>query len=76
MTHKNKYYTIIFYKNNIEIEIHSIPEDNVNKTKLYFDLIVYYKIDNVIIRYKNKITNNEKELKYFFKNNSKFCNIL
>ena len=67
----NKYYTLNFYKDYIELKINFIPEDNFNKTKLYFDLVLYYRIDNIIIRYKNKIINNEKELKYFFKNNSK-----
>ena len=51
----NKYYTIDFYKYHIELTINIIPEDNFNKNKLYFDLIVYYKIDNVIIKYKTKL---------------------
>ena len=52
MTNQNKHYTLNFYKDHIELKINSIPEDNFNKNKLYFDLVVYYKIDNVIIRYK------------------------
>ena len=52
----------------IEIEIYFIPKDNSNKAKIYFDLVVYYSIDNTIIKYKSKIFHNEKKLKYFFKN--------
>ena len=63
----NKYYTINFYKDHIEIEINFIPKDNFNKAKIYFDLVVYYSIDNSIIRCKGKIFCTEEELKMFFK---------
>ena len=63
----NKYYTINFYENHIEIEINFIPKDNFNKGKIYFDLVVYYKIDNTIIKYNGKFFHNEQELKHFFK---------
>ena len=63
----NKYYTINFYKGYIEIEINFIPKDNFNKAKIYFDLVVYYSIDNTIIKYKGKIFNKEEELKNIFK---------
>ena len=39
----------------------------INKSKLYFDLIVYYSIDNTMIKYNGKIFHNEEELKKFFK---------
>ena len=52
----NKYYTINF-----------IPKDNFNKAKIYFDLAVYYSIDNTIIKYNGKIFYTEEELKHFFK---------
>ena len=45
----NKYYTINFYEDHIEIGINFIPKDNFNKAKIYFDLVVYYEIDNVIM---------------------------
>ena len=48
----NKYYAVNFYENHIEIEINFIPKDNFNKAKIYFNLVVYYKIDNAIIKYK------------------------
>ena len=63
----NKYYTINFYEDHIEIGINFIHKDNFNKAKIYFNLVVYYKIDNVIIKYNGKIFYNEKELKYFIK---------
>ena len=63
----NKYYTMNYYDNHIEIEINFIPKDNYNKAKIYFDLEVFYKIDNTIIKYNGKIFYNEKELKIFFK---------
>ena len=46
----NKYYTINFYENHIEIEINFIPKDNFNKAKIYFDLVAFYQIDNTIIK--------------------------
>ena len=59
----NKNYTVNFYIDNIEIIINTIPKD---KSKLYFDLIVYYWIDNTIIKYNNRIIHTEEELKLFF----------
>ena len=63
----NKYYTINYFNDHIEIEINFIPKDNFNKAKIYFDLVVFYRIDNTVIKYKNKFFHNEQELKYFFK---------
>ena len=62
----NKNYIVNFYIDNIEIIIKRIPKDNFNKSKLYFDLIVYYWIDNTIIKYNNRIFHTEEELKLFF----------
>ena len=56
-----------FYEDHIEIEINFIPKDNFNKAKIYFDLAVYYSIDNTIIKYKGKHFYNEQELKHFLK---------
>ena len=63
----NKYYIINYYEDPIEIEINFMPKDNFNKARIYFDIVVFYKIDNTIIKYKNKIFHNEEELKFFFK---------
>ena len=63
----NKYYTINYFNDHIEIDINFIPRDNFNKVKIYFDLVVYYKIDNTIIKYIGKIFHNEKEVKKIFK---------
>ena len=63
----NKYYTVNFYEDHIEIDIINIPGDNYYRGKLYFDLIVYFMIDNTIVKYKGKIFHNEEELKKFFK---------
>ena len=62
----NKYYTINYYKDYIEIEINFIPKDNYNKAKIFFDLIVYFEI-NAIIKYNGKIFYNEDELRKFMK---------
>ena len=51
----NKNYKVNFYIDNIEITINKIPKDNFNKNKLYFDLVIYYLIDNTIIKYNDKI---------------------
>ena len=56
---------INFYIDNIEIIINRIPKDIFNKSKLYFDLIVYFMIDNTIIKYKGKIFCNEEFKKIF-----------
>ena len=37
----NKHYTINCYLNNIEVQIHTIPKNNYNKSKMYYDLIPY-----------------------------------
>ena len=55
----NKYYTINYYKDYLEIDINFIPKNNFNKNKIFFDLEVYYKID-AIIKYKGKIFYNEE----------------
>ena len=31
----NKYYTINYYEDHLEIEINFIPKDNFNKTKIF-----------------------------------------
>ena len=63
----NKCYTINYFNDHIEIEINFIPKDNFNKAKTYFDLAIYYSIDNTIIKYNGKIFYTEEELKIFFK---------
>ena len=63
----HKYYTLNFYEDHIEIDIINIPSDDYYRGKLYFDLIVYFMIDNTIIKYEGKIFHNEEELKKFFK---------
>ena len=35
----NKYYTINYFNDHIEIEINVTPKDNFNKAKIYFDLV-------------------------------------
>ena len=62
----NKYYTINYYEDYIEIEINFIPKDNYNKAKIFFDLIVYFEI-NAIIKYNGKFFYNKDELRKFFK---------
>ena len=63
----NKYYSLNFYKSYLEIEINSLPKDNFNKNKLFYDLVLYFELNDTIIRYKNKIIENEKELELSFR---------
>ena len=63
----NKYYTINFYEDHIEIIINFFPKDNYNKGKLFFDIAVYFSIENTIVKYKDNVFHNEEELKKFFK---------
>ena len=63
----NKYYTINYYEDHIGIKINFIPKNNFNKSKIYFDLVVFYKIDNTIIKYNGKIFYTEEDLRKFFK---------
>ena len=63
----NKYCTINYFNDHIEIEINFIPKDNFNKAKIYFDLVVFYQIDDTIIKYNGKIFYTEEDLRNFFK---------
>ena len=62
----NKNYTVNFYIDNIKIIIKKMPKDIFNKSKLYFDLVIYFLIDNTTIEYNNKTFHNEEESKMFF----------
>ena len=67
----NKYYNLNFYEKYIEVELNYLPKDDFNKNRLFYDLILYFEINNITIRHKNKIFNNERELKLFFKSYTK-----
>ena len=54
-----KYYKLNFLKNYIEVEIINIPNDDFNKNKFYYNLVLYFELNNIIIRYKNFIINNK-----------------
>ena len=71
----NKYYNLNFYKSYLEIEINSLPKDNFNKNKLFYDLVLYFDLNNTIIRHKNKIFENQKELELFFKSYKNHINV-
>ena len=58
----NKYYKLNFYENYIEVEINHLSNNNFNRNKLYYDLILYFELKNITIRYKNKIFNNQKDI--------------
>ena len=55
----------------MEVEINYLPKDDFNENKLFYDLILYSELNDIIIRYKDKIINNKKELKLFFKSYTK-----
>ena len=60
----DKYYKLNFYENYIEVEINHLPNNNFNRNKLFYDLILYFELNNIIIiRYKKFIINNQNELK-------------
>ena len=40
----NKYYTINYFNDHVEIDINFIPRDNFNKAKIYFNLVVFIKL--------------------------------
>ena len=52
----NKYYTVNYFNDHIEIETNFIPKYNYDKSKIYFDLVVFYTIDKIIIKYNSKIS--------------------
>ena len=56
-----------FYKTHLELEITSLPIDDFNRNELFYDLVLYFELNDIIIRYKDKIFNNKKELKLFYK---------
>ena len=71
----NKHYVISYFKDHIVVYINFLPRDKFNRNEIYYDLVVFYKIKNTIIRYKDKIFYNEEELRYFFKHTSKSIQI-
>ena len=66
----NTNYTINFYQDYIEIIINFIPKNNYDRGKLFFDIAVYFTIENTIVKYKDNVFHNEKELKSFFKSSN------
>ena len=67
----NKEYCVNFYENHTEIDIFKIPEDEYNRDQLFFNISIYFTIENTIVKYKNKIFYNEEDLKLFFKSFNK-----
>ena len=63
----NKEYTVNFHENYIEVIINFIPKDNYDKGELFFNISIYFDIDNTIIKYKDNIFHNKEDLKLFFK---------
>ena len=51
----DKYYNLNIYKSYNEIKIIFMPKDDYNRKKLFYDLILYFEIDNFIIKHKNII---------------------
>ena len=60
----NKY----FINNLNEILILKIPNNILDKNKIYYDLLLYYELDNIKIKYKNNIIS-KNELKNLIYNN-------
>ena len=60
----NKY----FINNLNEILILKIPNNILDKNKIYYDLLLYYELDNIKIKYKNN-TISKNELKNLIYNN-------
>ena len=60
----NKY----FINNLNEILILKIPNNILDKNKIYYDLLLYYEIDNIKVKYKNNIIS-KNELKNLIYNN-------
>ena len=60
----NKY----FINNLNEILILKIPNNILDKNKIYYDLLLYYELDNIKVKYKNNIIS-KNELKNLIYNN-------
>ena len=56
----NKYYNLNFYEKYIEVQINYLLKDDFNKNKLFYDLILYFELNHIIIRYKNRILKMKK----------------
>ena len=63
----NKEYCVIFFEKYIEIDIIKIPEDEYNRAQLFFNISIYFTIENTIAKYKDKTFTNKEDLKLFFK---------
>ena len=64
----NKYYKLKIHESNLEVEINFLPKNYFNKNKLYYDLLLYYQINNITITYKNIIINKEELRNLIFYN--------
>ena len=65
---------IKYFTNNLnEILILKIPNNLIDKNKMYYDLILFYELDNIKIKYKNIIIS-KNELKNLIYNNILFSN--
>ena len=64
----NKYFTVSYCRDNIVIEINFLPKNNdYEKAKIFFDICPFFQIEKTVVKYNNKISNNENDLKMFFK---------
>ena len=63
----NEQYCTNFYENHIEIVILKIPNSEYKRGELFFNISIYFEIENTIVKYKDKTFENKEDLKSFFK---------
>ena len=67
----NEEYCTNFYKDYIEIVILKIPDNEYKRGELFFNISIYFEIENTIVKYNDKTFTNKEDLKSFLKSFNK-----
>ena len=63
----NEDYCTNFYEKHLEIIILEIPNDEYKRGELFFNISIYFEIENTIVKYNDKTFKNKEDLKLFLK---------
>ena len=67
----NEEYCTNFYEKYLEIVILKIPNSEYKRGELFFNISIYFEIENTIVKYKDKTFTNKVDLKSFLKSFNK-----
>ena len=63
----NEEYCTNFYEKHLEIVILKIPDKEYKRGELFFNISIYFEIENTIVKYNDKTFTNKEDLKLFLK---------